>query len=363
MEHHGDWRFGYDNPTVRENAANLVAWLRENYGVNNPVRHRDVVDRAAYPGGTACPGDLPVESIWNRSTEIINFYNQPPTPVDNRPEWMKNRSEVPGRMVYGQREGIFVHNLSDPDQPLDSRRFALNQNFEIKGQTVAGGKEFWITKSSYDLNIGSGLLKSDVADAPFVPPVPQPIPEPPKPTTPDWADSLLVDEANKTMYVLRATPLIDLEYGRPFVKDGKEVWFQAGDIINDVSAHTIVGGITYQLTEYSFKETIGKRYANANGIQSSDLTVDPKACPPGTPANPEAAPEPTDPIAPMPDVPTPDVPPALPPTEPTVPEPETPSVPETPAPVEPPAPPKPNALVVLLLAIFKALQTRFSKKK
>lgn len=280
MEHHGDWRNGYSNATVAENSAQLVAWLIDQGYVSYPVRHRDVS-----LASTQCPADLPVEAIWNRAKEIVSSYNQP---VDNRPEWMKNRSEVPGKMVYAQTAGIFVHNLNDPDQPLDSRRFPLNQNFEIKGQTSAGGKEFWITRSSYDANIASGLLKSDVADAPFVPPAPQIIVEAPKPTTPDWADSLLVDEANREMYVLRATPIIDLENGRPYVKDGKEVWLQAGDVVKDVSAHTIVSGVTYQVTEYSFAQIQGKHYQNANGIKSSDLTIDPKSCPAGTPANPTA---------------------------------------------------------------------------
>ena len=295
MEHDGTWLNGYDNPTVRENSAKLVAWMMDQGLVGYPVRHRDVSQL-----GTACPGDLPVEAIWNRAKEIVAAYNQP---VDNRPEWMKNRSEVPGKMVYAQSAGIFVHNLNDPDQPLDSRRFALNQNFEIKGQTIAGGKEFWITRSSFDANIASGLLKSDVADAPFVPPTPQIIVEAPKPTTPDWADSLLVDQANQEMYVLRATPIIDLENGRPFVKDGKEVWLQAGDIVKDVSAHTIVAGVTYYVTEYSFAQIKGQHYQNANGIKASDLSTDPESCPEGTPANPTVT-TPQDNPAAMPDVPS-----------------------------------------------------------
>ena len=312
MEHHGDWRNGYDNPVVRENSAKLVAWLRDQGIVNRPIRHRDV---SRTP--TVCPADLPVESIWNRATEIINYYNQP---VDNRPEWMKNRSEVSARTVYAQTAGIFVHNLNAPGQPLDTRRFVLNQNFEIKGQTRAGGKEYWITRSSYDANIASGILKSDVADQPYVPPVPQPIPAPPVPATPEWADSLLVDEENREMYVLRATPLIDLENGRP-AKDstGKDIWFQAGDIIKDVSAHTIVAEVTYQLTEFSFQKIRAGEYAKfGNGIKAADLTVDPKATPIGTPANPQLPQAPTDPIEDMPDVPTP--PATSEPTTPTIPD-------------------------------------------
>lgn len=298
MEHHGDWRHGYFNAQVIENSAKVVAWLRDQGIINRYQRHRDV---SLNP--TVCPADLPVERIWNRATEIINFYNQPA--ADTRPEWLKARGEVPGKTVYAQKAGIFVHNLNAPGTPLDTRRFALNQNFEIKGQTKVGGKDFWITRSSYDANIASGILKSDVADQPFVPPVPQPVPTP-MPTTPDWADSLLRDEENREMYVLRATPLIDLENGRPVLKDNKQVWFEAGEIIKDVSAHTIVAGVTYQLTEFSFNQIRAGQYVKyGNGIKSSDLTIDPKACPPGTPANPEVPADPEDKPHDMPDVPTP----------------------------------------------------------
>lgn len=360
VEHHGDWRFGYDNPTVRENAALLCAWLRDQGLINRPIRHRDVKPT------TLCSADLPVEAIWNRASEIINQYNQPPAPVDNRPEWLKNRREVAGKTVYAQKPGIFVHNLNAPGEPLDSRRFVLNQNFEIKGETTAGGKQYWVTRSSYDANIGSGLLKDDVADTVFVPNVPQPNITPPRPVTPDWADTLLVDEENREMYTLRATPLIDLEYGRPVMKDGKEVWFQAGEIIKDVSAHTVVSQVTYSLTEFSFQKVKGGDYVQfGNGIVSADLTIDPKACPPGTPANPELPADPKDPIEQMPDVPTPPVVP-----DPVTPE-QVPTIPTAPVPTAPttptkPAPAVPNLTPWLKLVLWfynKFVAPKLDKKK
>lgn len=281
-----------------ERAAHLCAWLRENYGVNRYVRHREVSLKS-----TACPGGLDVERIWRRADEIIRQYNQPVTPP--APEWQRNRVGIPEKTVFTQAAGRFIYDLNSLT-PADSRRFPLNQDFLVAGKTVVSGRTFYISKSSMELNKPNGIFADEVADKPYVPPVPQPNPDPPKPTTPDWADSLLVDETNRTLYVLRATPLIDLENGHPVVKDGKEVWYQAGDIIENVSAHTIVSNITYQLTEYSFQE-IGKgKWQNANGIKSDNLTDDPKACPPGTPANPELPPEPEDPVEPMPDVPTPE---------------------------------------------------------
>lgn len=292
MEHHGDWRNGYRNNQVIENSAHVVAWLRENYGVTRPIRHRDVSLI-----GTQCPADLPVEEIWNRSTEIINQYNNPTPPP--QPGWLRNRSEIPQKTVYAQAAGFYLRNLNDPSQPADARRFPLNQNFLVKGITTVGGQQYYQTVSSYDANIAGGLKVSEVADTPWAPPVVIP----PAPTTPAWADSV-VDDENRTLYVLRATPLIDLENGHPVMKDGKEVWYSAGDIIENVSAHTIVSEITYQLTEYSFAQVEAGKWQNANGIKSSDLTTDPEACPVGTPANPSNPPEPVDPPEDMPDVPT-----------------------------------------------------------
>lgn len=293
MEHHGDWRNGYRNQQVINNAAHLVAWLRENYGVTRPIRHRDVSLT-----GTICPADLPVEEIWNKATEIIKQYNQPVTPP--APEWQRNRAGIPQKTVYAQAAGFFLRNLNDPNQPADARRFPLNQDFVVAGKTTVGGQEYYITKSSMDLNLPNGLKVSEVADKPWAPPVVIP----PAPTTTAWADSV-VDDENRTLYVLRATPLIDLENGHPVMKDGKEVWYSAGDIIENVSAHTIVSEVTYQLTEYSFGQIEAGKWQNANGIKSSDLTTDPEACPVGTPANPSNPPEPTDPPEDMPDVPTP----------------------------------------------------------
>lgn len=64
IEHEGDWRNGYRNEAVIANSARLVAWLRTFYPTATPNRHRDII-------ATACPGELPVEEIWNRATDIL----------------------------------------------------------------------------------------------------------------------------------------------------------------------------------------------------------------------------------------------------------------------------------------------------
>lgn len=292
MEHHGDWRNGYRNNQVIENSAWVVAWLRENYGVSRAIRHRDVATN-----GTICPADLPVEEIWRRSDEIIAEWNKP---SDNRPDWLKNRVGIPDKQVYSQIEGLRLFNLNDPSQYADQRVFARNQNFQVASYTDVGGKRYLITRSSTDTNAAIGILESQVADTPWTPPV---VVEPPKPETPKWSDSV-IDDPNREMYVLRATQLINLETGRPAQdKTGKEIWYQAGDIIKDISAHTFVNGVTYALTEYSFGLIGSGKAPLANGIKMSDLTTDAGATPPGTPANPAPEPDPIDPVEPMPDVP------------------------------------------------------------
>lgn len=277
VEHHGDWRNGYNNPTVRENAALLCAWLRDQGLISHAVRHRQVATN-----GTICPADLPVESIWNRATEIIAQYNKPA----EQPEYIKNRKAI-SKTVYAQIEGLRLINLNNPSAYADARVFARNTSFELGSETTVGGVKYYITKSSTDTNAPNGIRASEVADTPWVAPT-QPVP--PKPTTPAWADSLLKDIPNTKMYVLRATPLIDLENGHPYVdpSTNKEVWFNAGDVINDVSAQTIVSEKTYMLTEYGFQKVKGGEYQKfGNGILANDLSLNPLSTPPGTPANPK----------------------------------------------------------------------------
>lgn len=365
VEHHGDWRNGYNNATVRENAAKLCAWLRDQGLVNHAIRHRQVATN-----GTICPADLPVEAIWNRATEIINYYRD----LDNTPQWMKDRKAA-NTVVYSHKDGLFLRNLNDPSKAVDSRRWGINQQFEIGGYTTIGGKKYYITKSSMQSNAAAGLLEGEVKTTKWEAPKPVvtlvktdkfnpakkfvfnqdaelveipantrstaagkidykkgevldniaelmhysdgkrfyrtqysvnekimrgfgaskltevvPVTEPPKPpvTVPEWLDDIQ-QEPKRPMYVLRATPLIDLENGHPYIdpKTNKEVWFQAGDIVNDIVAHVQIETETYRLTEFAYNKTkAGEWKLFANGINSNDLSVDPQSTPEGTPANP-----------------------------------------------------------------------------
>lgn len=74
IEHEGDWRNGFRDENVLANSARLVAWLRTLYPSATPNRHRDIMP-------TICPGDLPVEEIWDRATAILNPPAPAPAPV------------------------------------------------------------------------------------------------------------------------------------------------------------------------------------------------------------------------------------------------------------------------------------------
>lgn len=366
VEHHGDWRGGYNNATVRENAAKLAAWLRDQGIVNHAIRHRQVSTT-----GTVCPADFPVEAVWNRASEIIQYYKD----LDNTPQWLKDRKPL-NITVYSHKDGLFLRNLLDPNNAVDSRRWGINQSFDIGGYTIVGGKKYFITKSSMGTNAAAGLLEGEVKTTKWVAPVP-PVtlvktdkynpakkfkfnqnaelvnipagtratvsgkidyaagetidtiaelmhysngknfyrskysvdsgvmrgfvastltevvppaepPVPPIPTTPAWVDDIK-EEPKRPMYVLRATPLIDLENGHPYIdpKTNKEVWFQAGDIVDNIVAHVTIESETYRLTEYAYGQVKkGEWKLFANGINSDDLSVDPASTPIGTPANP-----------------------------------------------------------------------------
>lgn len=290
VEHEGGW--DGDSPYSEEmykNAIHLCAWLIENYGVSRPQRHSEVTLKS-----TACPGGLDLERIWREANALIAYYNKPVSQA----EWLVNRKEIAPKTVFAlpKNGGMYIYNLNTL-QEADSRRFPVNQSFIVTGETIVSGQAYYITKSSMDLAAPNGILKTEVQDIMYSPQAPT------SPQTPNWVDSV-VNTENVEMYILRATPLIDLENGKPVQdKNGKEIWYQAGDIVKDISAHTVIENITYQLTEYSYSNINNNKYQLANGIKSSDLTLDRYSCPSGTPANPAPAPEPEYPVEDMPDVP------------------------------------------------------------
>lgn len=264
VEHEGGPSIPLTAPMYAK-AAWLHAWLKENYGVKYSIRHNQVY-------ATQCPGTLDLARIEREANALIEKYSKPAA----QPEWLKNRKAVK-MTVYSQISGLRLINLADPSKFADARSFARNTSFEIGSQTTVKGVKYFLTKSSTDANLPNGIRATEVSTTPWAPP----IVTPPQPTTPKWDDSL-VDDPNKSMYVLRETLLINLETGKPALDSkSNEIRFKAGDIIKDISAHVIILGTTYYLTEYSFSKRI------ARGIKSDDLSLNPQATPIGTPANPD----------------------------------------------------------------------------
>lgn len=171
IEHEGTWLNGFRDQRVLDNSARLVAWLRGLYPEAEPIRHRDV-----YP--TACPGELPVEEIWDKASELIN----PPKPVPVAPEWLTNRKAYV-KTMYAQVGGVQLWNLDNPAVPADSRVFPVNQEFKIGSKTSVGGVDYYITEYSTGKNIAAGYKVSQLDlkpyKAPEQPPVvtPTPLPE------------------------------------------------------------------------------------------------------------------------------------------------------------------------------------------
>jgi hypothetical protein len=67
----------------------LVRHLIKKYGITDFKRHRDVIDKTAYPGGTICPGTLDVERIINAAQGEDEMAH--PTPQEVVDEFAKTR--------------------------------------------------------------------------------------------------------------------------------------------------------------------------------------------------------------------------------------------------------------------------------
>lgn len=185
IEHEGTWLNGYRNEDVMNTSARLVAWLRGLYPDATPMRHRDVY-------ATACPGELPVEEIWNKASELIN----PPKPVPVAPEWLRNRT-VDAKTMYTQVGNVQLWNLDNPTLPADARVFPVNTELKIGSKTTVGGVDFYITEYSTGKNIAAGYKASQLDIKPYKAPEQPPVVTP----TPTMEERLTALE--KVVQVIR----------------------------------------------------------------------------------------------------------------------------------------------------------------
>ena len=182
IEHAGDWRFGFRDEGVIQQSAILVAWLRTLYPSATPIRHRDVSQ-------TACPGDLPVEEIWNRATQILN----PPAPQPPvvLPAPKLTVIDVQNKIVVTNKDAN-LWDLSFTSYANAKSVKTLPKGTEVEVSATAKhplGSTYYLTEYSFSKGIMNGINVVDVADKvitvpPTIPPVTPPV-DPPKPPTKD----------------------------------------------------------------------------------------------------------------------------------------------------------------------------------
>ena len=245
-EHHGDWRNGYRNETVLQNAAQLVAWLRSRGLINHYRRHREVSN--SY---TLCCADLPVDEIWNRATAIINASNTPvPAPITKAElVWEK----LPNKVTYELNKDANLWNFNATTHAGMSavKAFKKGDRVEIYGKVTnkSVGSTYLLTEYSYTSNIPYGFNQADLT--PYVAPAPAPL-------KPEWERNLKDIEPVKFQVLTLQTPVVNLLDGSTIKQLGGGTWI-------DFTKITTVGGVEYLISSWSADHGV------ANGIKRSDV--------------------------------------------------------------------------------------------
>ena len=248
VEHHGDWRNGYRNETVIQNAAQLVAWLRDRGVVNHYYRHRDV--SSVY---TLCSADLPVEEIWNRSTQIINSSNTPtPPPVTKADLTWEQFSKVT-TYVFNKQATLWNFNATTHAGMTSVKTFAKGDSVDIYGKVTnkSVGSTYLLTEYSYTQKITNGFNQADL-DA-YIAPAPVP-------TKPEWERNLKDITPVKLQVLATQTPIVNLLDGSIVKQLGGGTWV-------DFVKTTTFGGVEYLISSWSAEHGV------ANGIKRADVGV------------------------------------------------------------------------------------------
>lgn len=156
IETNGDWRFGYRNEATLNNLVELVRDLRKRYpGISYQI-HRQVFS------GTVCPGDLPVEEVWQRS----------------EPQAAVLRRDIADKKVALVRD-TNVWDMSFTKYSNAKAVAALPAGTVID---VAGiydhplGTSYYLSNYSWERGLNNGINVKDTID--YVPPAPEPAPVP-----------------------------------------------------------------------------------------------------------------------------------------------------------------------------------------
>ena len=259
VEHHGDWRNGYRNETVIQNAAQLVAWLRDRGIVTHYKRHRDVSTI-----GTLCSADLPVEEIWNRATEIIRKANAggttPPPTTKADLVWSKLSKTV--EYVLNKDAKLWDFNQTSwKGFGNGVKSFKKGDRVIIYGKVVNKtlNATYLLTEYSYTNKITNGFNEADLTK--YVAPAPAP-------QKPEWQKNLKKIDAVKLMVLPNQTPIVNLIDSSVVKQLGKGTYV-------DFVATTTVKGVEYLISNWSYENGV------ANGIKRADVGV------PQTPPNSE----------------------------------------------------------------------------
>lgn len=219
----------------------------------------------------AYPYYLTKYSMDNNIGNGFDFYELQDTnpntpPPDTRPEWERNKKELPVVTMYtlANAKLVNVNTLAVIQE------FPLDTPMEIKGETTVNSKRFLFTTSSFDGNRPTGFLEGDLK----VGPEPKPEPEPEKP---EWEKNLR-DIDDTKMWVKLDTSLRDIKTGG--VASPGKLFAKNDEFV--ASALTIANGVEYRLTDYSFKKGI------FNGLPIAELTLT-------EPGEPNIPPVPEDP--------------------------------------------------------------------
>jgi N-acetyl-anhydromuramyl-L-alanine amidase AmpD len=71
IEHAGGTKDLAYKDAMYKASMHLCAYLISKYKISDFKRHRDVIDKRVYPGGTACPGKLDVEKIVTGAKKLL----------------------------------------------------------------------------------------------------------------------------------------------------------------------------------------------------------------------------------------------------------------------------------------------------
>jgi N-acetylmuramoyl-L-alanine amidase CwlA len=205
IEHEGDWRFGYYNAGVIEQSAILVAWLRSLYPTATFNRHRDIK-------ATACPGDLPVELIWNKATAILNPPKPPAPPV--APASTLNVVDIQNKIVTTKIDAnLWDLNFKTWAEAKSTKVIPKGTDVEVSATARHPlGSTYYMTEYSYSKGIQNGINVADCTDkVVVVPPVTPPVVTPP-PVEPPMVPPVVppVVEPDRNAIIAFLTMLRDL---------------------------------------------------------------------------------------------------------------------------------------------------------